>query len=73
MKKSFVVLQGFIMIMTLTFLGGSTAWGVPDTISYQGVLKDKEGNLFSGRVSMNFRLYNRETEGEILWEETLSS
>lgn len=42
----------------------------PSTMNYQGNLADASGIPIDGTVSMTFRLYNVETGGLSLWEET---
>ena len=43
---------------------------IPKTLSYQGVLKDKDGNLVSGTNTIVFKLYDVDSEGTTLWGET---
>jgi hypothetical protein len=46
---------------------------VPELINYQGELMDSAGNPLNGTVSIMFRIYNQETGGTTLWEETHNS
>ena len=46
---------------------------IPQTMSYQGILTDAQGNAIAdGNVSLTFRLYDVATEGSSLWDETIS-
>ena len=42
---------------------------VPDVIPVQGVLSDSFGQLYSGTVDMEFRIYAQESGGTALWTE----
>jgi len=54
-------------------LCATAAADVPETISYQGVLRDAEGNpVPDGTYSITFRLYDVEAGGTALWTETHS-
>lgn len=43
---------------------------VPHLISYQGRLTDASGNPLTGSYAVTFRIYDAETAGSMLWEET---
>ena len=43
---------------------------IPKMLSYQGILKDKSGNLLNGTNTLVFKLYDVESEGTSLWSET---
>ena len=43
---------------------------IPKMLNYQGVLKDKGGNLLNGTNTLVFKLYDVESEGTSLWSET---
>ena len=43
---------------------------VPGTIDYRGFLTDNSGQPLSGTVQVQFRIYDVETGGSALWEET---
>ncbi|NQT26269.1 hypothetical protein HQ585_13005, partial [candidate division KSB1 bacterium] len=43
--------------------------GIPQLINYQGVLLDGEGDPISGNRSIEFLLYDVETEGTEFWSE----
>ena len=43
---------------------------VPNLISYQGILNDKDGVPVGSSVDMTFRIYNVESGGTAIWSET---
>jgi microcystin-dependent protein len=43
---------------------------VPQTMDYSGKLTDGNGSFINGQVDITFRLYDNETGGTALWEET---
>jgi hypothetical protein len=45
----------------------------PELINYQGKLMDSGGTPLSGTYSITFRIYNQQTGGTALWNETHSS
>ena len=66
MMKSFFVL-GILMVLVL---GADALADVPQTISYQGVLKDNTGTIVpDDDYDFTFRIYNVETDGTALWTE----
>ena len=68
MKKIFSIL-----FCSLLFFSEVFSQNIPQTINYQGVLKDASGNIVSnGDYNLTFRLYNSETGGSPLWTETKS-
>ncbi len=52
--------------LTLTYAA------VPHLINYQGKLTDSGGAPLNGSYNLTFRLYDAETAGNLLWEETHS-
>jgi hypothetical protein len=47
---------------------------LPETISYQGVLRDNEGNpVPDGSYNMTFKLYESTTSSDVIWAETQSA
>jgi hypothetical protein len=64
----------FLMIL----LAGSIVYGlwsiasadVPHLINYQGRLTDSGGTPLNGSYNLTFRIYDAETAGNLLWEET---
>ncbi len=64
MKKSFVLLMIFFT------LSGITQAQIPQTISYQGVLTDSNGELItSSGLRLTFQFYSTAEGGEPLWKE----
>lgn len=63
-----------VVALSLVLAGFVSASGsVPQTLSYQGVLRDGVGNAVSdGSYDLTFRLYNVESGGSALWTETQS-
>jgi hypothetical protein len=60
------------MIGVLAAAATATA-AVPQTLSYQGVLKDSEGNIVpDDSYSITFRIYDVDSGGVSLWSETLA-
>ncbi|MBN1630358.1 MAG: hypothetical protein JW990_11385, partial [Thermoleophilia bacterium] len=62
-----------ILVLALIVLGtlASAASGVPQTMSYQGILRDSGGNVVpDGTYSLTFGIYNVGTGGTALWQET---
>ncbi len=58
-----------MFVLFPTFVG-DLAWGqIPQTISYQGVLTDAEGNPLNGNLTIIFKLYQSAEGGFPLWEE----
>jgi hypothetical protein len=48
----------------------SPAQTIPPRLNVQGVLRNVAGELATGQVSLTFRLFTEEYEGEKLWDET---
>jgi hypothetical protein len=42
----------------------------PEVMNYQGILKDADGEPLDGMYTMTFRIYDSESGGSVLWEET---
>ena len=60
-----------ICILICIILTGLAFTQIPQTMSYQGILTDNEGNLVvDGTVSITFKLYDFAEQGTALWEET---
>lgn len=63
------------IFFVLLFVGMITceiiAQGIPQTINFQGVLKDASGNIVSnGDYNITFKIYDAESGGTALWTET---
>ena len=60
-----------VSLLVLVLAVGVGMAAVPQTMSYQGVLKDSGGAVVpTGDYDLTFRLYNVETGGTALWSET---
>jgi trimeric autotransporter adhesin len=58
-------------IFTLVFTSIIFSQDFPTTINYQGILKDAAGNIVeNGNYDITFNLYNIESGGSSLWNET---
>jgi hypothetical protein len=70
MAKKSLLAMGVVFLMVLITV---SAWAdVPEVINYQGKLTDSGGNALDGTYSMTFYLYDAETGGSSLWNETQS-
>lgn len=69
MKKPLITLAYFLSFLLVFY---SAAYAVPNLMSYQGTLSDATGLPISATVSMTFRIYDVETGGTALWDETQS-
>ncbi|NQT26267.1 tail fiber domain-containing protein [candidate division KSB1 bacterium] len=65
-KRVFLFIVCLMVISCLTVHGA----GIPQLINYQGVLLDSEGDPITDDQSIEFLMYNVETEGTALWSET---
>ena len=63
MKNLFIVILLFISLCL-------TAQTVPQTIDYQGRLADSNGNYLNEVVTVDFLIYDSETGGTTIWNET---
>jgi len=62
----------FLLVLFAFFLiNSSVAQTIPQTINYQGVLKDAAGNIVpNGNYTITFKIYNTETGGSDIWMES---
>ncbi|MCX8106891.1 MAG: hypothetical protein N3D80_13570, partial [Ignavibacterium album] len=61
----------FALLVVAMISGKIIAQGIPQTINFQGVLKDASGNIVSnGDYNITFKIYNAESGGTALWTET---
>ena len=63
MKNLFIIILLFISLCL-------TAQSVPQTIDYQGRLADSDGNYLNSVVTVDFLIYDTETGGTEMWNET---
>ncbi|MFH0985800.1 MAG: LamG domain-containing protein [Candidatus Omnitrophota bacterium] len=63
-----------LLVVCLCMLASPVAnyASVPQLMSYQGLLKDAQGNYLTGTYNMIFRIYSVATGGSALWSETQS-
>ncbi|MBK7499715.1 MAG: hypothetical protein IPI19_11570 [Ignavibacteriales bacterium] len=61
----------FILLISMYALSNIYSQGIPQTINYQGVLKDAAGVVVpNGDYSLTFKLYDLPSGGSALWNET---
>ncbi|BDQ03413.1 hypothetical protein [Ignavibacterium sp.] len=61
----------FVILLSALFSFELYSQSIPQTINFQGVLKDASGNIVSnGDYNVTFKIYNAETGGTELWTET---
>ena len=66
--KKVTLLLSLIILMVLT--SSIVAQGIPETINYQGVLKDAAGTVVpNGDYNIIFQLCDAESGGSVFWEE----
>ena len=62
-----------LVLVALVCLAGAASADISPHMSYQGVLKDDAGNVVSdGTYVITFRMYETDSGGAMLWEETQS-
>ncbi|MDI6793821.1 MAG: hypothetical protein QME81_13310 [bacterium] len=66
-KNQWVMLM---MAAAWLWLGISSGYAVPNLMSYQGMLTDKNGKALDGTYHLSFRIYDAETSGTPLWQES---
>ena len=63
--------QSLLLIVGLFLVTGNLfGAGIPQLMNYQGMLLNGDGSPVSGTRSVEFLIYNVETEGTALWSET---
>lgn len=67
MKRLFSL---FAAVFILLFMLTAAYAAVPHLINYQGRLTDASGNPLTGSYDINFKIYDAETAGNLLWQET---
>ena len=61
----------FAAIILIALASNIFAQGIPETINYQGILKDAAGAVVpNGDYSLTFKLYDVESGGSSIWSET---
>lgn len=71
MKKIIFTPIALLFFLFCAFRFGADA-AVPHLINYQGRLTDTSGAPLNGSYNLTFRIYDAETAGNLLWEETHS-
>jgi trimeric autotransporter adhesin len=60
----------FVLIFTLIAFTEMFSQGIPETVNYQGILKDALGNIVpDGNYNITFKLYDSVVGGTVLWTE----
>ncbi len=70
LEKLFLVAVVLFSLWSLGYQSSSAFAGVPHLINYQGKLTDTGGVPLEGSYGLTFRIYDAETGGNLLWEET---
>lgn len=61
----------FMLVISVLSVCKLHSQSIPQTINFQGVLKDASGNIVpNGDYNLTFKIYNVETGGTALWTET---
>ncbi len=63
----------FITTLSFLFLASIALGQIPQTINFQGVLKDANGLPVNDIKFMEFRMYNQPTDGTLIWSEQHAS
>jgi hypothetical protein len=72
-KKIIVFLIGFFIYAFSSLIPHLSSFvyaAVPHLLNYQGRLTDSNGSPLNGSYSLTFRIYDAESAGNLLWEET---
>lgn len=70
MKKLTQILFLILLLSALRYPLSAVYAEVPHLLNYQGRLTDSSGIPLNGSYAITFRLYDAETAGNLLWEET---
>ncbi|MFA5337413.1 MAG: glycine-rich domain-containing protein [Candidatus Omnitrophota bacterium] len=70
MKKIYKIIFVLFLMWTMSYGSLVAHAEVPHLINYQGRLTDTGGVPLNGSYNLTFRIYNAETAGNLLWEET---
>ena len=60
----------FLMLLVLVSASLTAYAAVPHLINYQGKVTDTSGNSLNGSYNLTFRIYDAESAGNLIWEET---
>ena len=70
MKTKFIFTALTMLCLSAFIVSSVCAAQVPRLLNYQGKLTDKDSVPLEGTFAMTFRIYDAETAGNRLWEET---
>lgn len=63
------ILSVFVACLTLAAAGTALAEDVPSVMTSQGVVRNEAGDVVNGVYALNFKLYNQQNGGQLLWSE----
>lgn len=63
-------MKHFITFLIFVFSFSSSYSQIPQLISWQGIVQDASGNNLNGSYDLTFKIYDSETDGELIWSET---
>jgi hypothetical protein len=69
-RRSNIWLVLAVMLSVVCGLSSEVYAAVPHLISYQGKLTNPDGVALEGAYDLTFRIYDAETAGNLLWQET---
>ncbi len=61
----------YSFFILMIFVSSGMAQGVPQLLDHQGFLTDVQGTPVTGTHTIEFRIYDAATNGNLLWTETL--
>lgn len=70
MKKLIISILAMFLLWTADYGLPTANAAVPHLLNYQGRLTDSSGVPLNGAYSLTFRIYDAETTGNLLWEES---
>lgn len=70
MQRQKLIFTAFLLLTLACGLYTITFAEVPHLINYQGRLTDKSSKPLDGTYNLTFKIYDAETAGNLLWEET---
>ena len=63
-------MKKFLILFIAIFINCTIYSQIPQTISWQGIIQDANGNNLNGQYNLTFKLYEGEAGGTALWSET---
>ena len=64
-KRCFLAMAVVFLMILMTV----SAWAVPTSMNYQGMLTDSDGNALTGTYNMTFYLFTTPSDGSAIWSE----